>query len=84
MKDIENSKLPPVQSALQRLDQAVARLESAAAKVEPAALSSASSKAATDTLERLSREHGALKATAGRVASRLDEAIGRLNASLQD
>lgn len=80
MKDIENYKLVQVHGALQRLDKALTRLESAAAKTGGAG----ETKALTEKLDALSRAHGTLQETAGRVATRLDTAIERLAASIQD
>ena len=84
MKDIENYKLVQVQTALQRLDDALIKLESAAAKAPASRESSRNEAAAVQKLEALTLAHGALKDTAGRVATKLDAAIGRLSASLQD
>lgn len=84
LKDIENSKLPHVQDALQRLDSALARLESAAAKADAGKPDAAAAAAMEKKLDQLTHAHGALKETAGRVATRLDAAIGRLSASIQD
>ena len=67
-----------------RLGDAVTRLESAASNLQTAAPSAADTKPLEEKLARLSRDHGALKETAGRVAARLDAAIGRLSASLKD
>jgi hypothetical protein len=80
LKDIENYKLPHVQDALQRLDRALARLESVAAKAGTGKPDAAFEK----KLDQLTQAHGALKETAGRVAARLDAAIGRLSASIED
>jgi len=80
LKDIENYKLVQVQGALQRLDRALIRLESVAAKAGGAA----ETKALQEKLSQLSRAHGTLQETAGRVATRLDTAIERLAASIQD
>ncbi|MSO72332.1 MAG: hypothetical protein EXQ84_01805 [Rhodospirillaceae bacterium] len=84
MKDIENYKLPHVQDALQRLERALVCLESAAgkprAKPEPAGETVALAK----KFDQLSRAHGALKETTGRVARGLDGAISRLSALIPD
>ena len=84
MKDIANYKLVHVQTALQRLDQALTKLESAAAQVPVAKESSAHDATLAQKLEALTRAHGALKDSAGKIATKLDAAIGRLSASLQD
>jgi len=92
LKDIENYKLLQVQDSLQRLDNALSRLESAAdaalARDKSAAgtadMAAAEAVALQEKLDRMARDHGALKETANRVATRLDEAIGRLAATLED
>ena len=84
LKDIENYKLTQVQDALQRLDQALVRLESVAAVVETGKPDAGASAALEEKLSQLNRAHGTLAETAGRVAARLDAAIGRLSASIQD
>jgi len=92
LKDIENYKLERVQESLQRLDSALVRLESAAdaaqARGDTAAGAAGSAVAEATALQekfdRLTRDHGTLKETANRVASRLDQAIGRLSATLED
>jgi len=84
LKDIENSKLVHVQDALGRLDRALARLESAAVNAGDPKASAAESAALKSKLENLTRAHGTLQDAAERVATRLDTAIGRLSASIQD
>lgn len=92
LKDIENYKLLQVQDSLQRLDNALSRLESAADAAQargnaaPGMADAAAAQAAAlqEKLDRLTRDHGALKETASRVATRLDQAIGRLSATLED
>lgn len=80
MKDIENYKLSGVHEALQRLDRAVGRLESAAGKPPRAGDTAALEQKLAD----LRVQHGSLKETAGRVAGRLDDAIGRLSGMLEE
>ena len=77
MKDIGNYKLLRVRDALTRLDGAVGRLEAAADAITPAGEVKAE-------LESLTRDHAALKETAGRVATRLDAAIARLAVAVDD
>ena len=78
---MENHKLVQVQSALQRLDQALGRLESA---VGTAATAAAERKSLEAKFDGLTRAHASLKETSGHVAGRLDAAINRLSAALQD
>ena len=80
MKDIENYKLPLVQAALQRLDGALTRLETAVANAGTGKPDPEIEK----KFKQLSEAHGTLKLTAGRVAQRLDAAIGRLSASIEE
>ncbi len=84
MKDIKNYKLSQVGSALERLSQAVARLETVAGKTQASAPTGADSAALQEKLDRLTQDHVTLKDTAGRVAQRLDAAIGQISASLKD
>ncbi|MHB1205594.1 MAG: hypothetical protein ACYCZX_08520 [Rhodospirillaceae bacterium] len=77
MKDIGNYKLLRIGEALARLDGAVGRLEAAADAVPHAGEVKAE-------LESLTRDHAALKETADRVATRLDVAIARLAAAVDD
>jgi hypothetical protein len=79
LKDIGNSK-PQLPEALHRLERAIARLEAAASARQAHAVSAD----AAPELERLSREHAALKERAGSVAERLDGAIGRLQHLLRE
>jgi hypothetical protein len=80
LKDIENSKLVQVHTALERLDRALTRLESAAA-VAPVA---GEAKVLGQKLDHLTQAHATLKETAGRVATRLDAAIGRLSDAIEE
>ncbi len=92
LKDIENYKLLRVQESLQRLDLALSSLESVADKVDAqvkaatgtVGTAAAEAAAIQEKLDRLTQDHGTLKETANRVATRLDQAIGRLSATLQD
>jgi hypothetical protein len=81
LKDIENYKLVHVQDALQQLDRALMRLESATAR---AGASKSDAAALAQKLDQLTRAHSTLKESAARVASRLDAAIGRLSAAIED
>jgi hypothetical protein len=89
---MENHKLAQVQIALQRLDQALVRLERAAVQAGTKAEGAAAQAAAAVTeqknleakLDGLTRTHATLKETSSRVAGRLDAAINRLSAALQD
>ena len=82
MKDIGNYKLLKVHDALGRLGAAVDRLESAASLAEPALPLARTVPGLKAELDHLSRDHAALKTTAGQVASRLDTAIARLSGVL--
>jgi hypothetical protein len=82
LKDIDNSKLLHVETALQRLDKALTRLEGAASKAATAVPAASNAGALAEKLHTLTAAHDSLKETAGRVALRLDTAIGRLSASL--
>lgn len=82
MKDINNSKLVHVHTALQRLDKALTRLEGAASKAATTVQAVSNVGALAEKLHTLTDAHDTLKETAGRVAQRLDAAIGRLSASL--
>jgi len=84
LKDIENYKLAHVQNALQRLDKALGRLEAASDKAAPGVPAASNTAELAEKLDRLTGAHNTLKDTAGRVATRLDQAIGRLSSSLQD
>jgi hypothetical protein len=77
LKDIGNYKLLRVHEALARLGGAVTRLEAAADAAAPAGEVKAE-------FESLTRDHAALKETAGKVATRLDAAIARLAAAVDD
>ena len=80
MKDIENYKLLRVQESLQRLDLALSSLESVADKVDAqvkaatgtVGTAAAEAAAIQEKLDRLTQDHGTLKETANRVATRLD------------
>jgi hypothetical protein len=96
LKEQDKNRLVLVEESLQRLDRALGRLESAATVAQERALAAAetlntkvSEAAATalvleEKFGNLSRAHADLKATSGRVAGRLDAAIGRLSAALQE
>ena len=84
MKDIGNYKLVHVHEAVQRLDRAMTRLERAAAQVQPTAPLEHAKAELQQELARLQRDHATLKDTAGQVALRLDTAISRLSASLEN
>ena len=83
MKDIGNYKLLQVHEALQRLAGAVDRLETAANDVAPALPMAREAPALRTQFDQLVQDHTVLKATAGRVAVRLDAAIARLAGSLE-
>ncbi len=82
MKDIENYNLPRLGEALRRLEGAVTRLDAAATNNAPASSFAKKSEEAERKLADLGRSHEALKEAASHVATRLDLAIGRLSASL--
>ena len=84
MKDIGNYKLLKVHEALQRLDRAVHALESAAEAAAPALSSAREAPQLKSRLDALTTSHAALKANAGEVAARLDDAIARLGLLLGD
>lgn len=73
-----------VQAALKHLDEAVARLETAAGQVQAKLPLAEEAGVLEKRVADLSRENTALKESAGRVAERLDAAIGRLSAALKD
>jgi hypothetical protein len=77
LKDIVN---PNVREALERLERAIGRVDAAAA----ARGKSEDTSGLKEAFERLTREHSALKDTAGRVATRLDAVIGQVRATLDE
>jgi hypothetical protein len=76
LKDIVN---PNVREALERLERAIGRLDSAAA----ARGKSEDVVGLKEAFDRLSRDHAALRDTAGRVANRLDAVIGQVQTTLK-
>ncbi len=84
MKDIGNYALEKVQVALKHLDEAVSRLETAAAQVQTQLPLAEDAAVFEQKLADLSKQNSELKESAGRVAGRLDVAIGRLAAALKD
>lgn len=83
LKDIGNSALGQVQTALQDLGNAVGRLEVAAGKVQAPAALSDEVVVLEQKIAALSKENGEVKECAGRVAGQLDAAIARLAAALK-
>jgi len=82
LKDIVN---PQVHGALQRLEIAIGRLETAAtagAERHESALRNSTDLHAA--FEQLTQDHAALKESAERVALRLDDVIGRVQAVAGD
>ncbi len=76
--------LEQVQTALKQLDEAVSRLETAAAQVQAQLPLAGNAEVFEQKLADLSKQNSELKESAGRVAGRLDAAIGRLAAALKD
>ncbi len=73
-----------VQAALKHLDEAVSRLETVAAQVQTQLPLAKDAVVYQEKLADLSKQNSQLKESAGRVAGRLDVAIGRLAAALKD
>ena len=76
MKDIVN---PHMREALERLERAIGRVDAAAA----ARGKSEDVRGLREAFDKLSRDHAALKDTAGRVADRLDAVIERVRDTVE-
>ncbi len=71
---------PHVREALERLERAIGRIDSVArTKGQSEDVSGLK-----EAFDQLTRDHAALKASAGRVADRLDAVIGQVRAGLDE
>jgi hypothetical protein len=80
---MENATPNRVAAALEKLDRAVLRLERAAERLKPELPRLAEVPKLEQSLAARQRENEILREAIGRVATRLDQVIGRLGAALK-
>jgi Tfp pilus assembly protein PilO len=84
LKDIQNNSVSSVAAALEKLDRAVLRLERATETLVPQLPRLADVTTLEQSVASSQKENAILREAVGRVSSRLDQVIGRLQNTLKD